>query len=97
MANKATIIELVLNGDAAQKIAAQVESFTAETLGAAYTIEADSIRYASGLARRSELGELDALKKAGREDLIGPGPDCLIHGAPRREKPRTEKPKTAEK
>ena len=56
-------LETVRDGDAAQKIAAQVESFTAETLGAAYTIEADSIRYASGLARRSELGELDALKK----------------------------------
>jgi len=31
----------------------------------------------------------DALRRAGREDLIGEGPDCLISGRPPRGRPRT--------
>ena len=52
-------------GDAAQarRIAASVETLTAETLGNSFTFSDDALQYTSSLVRRSELGEIADLEK----------------------------------
>lgn len=52
-------------GDAAQakRIAASVETLTAETLGNSFTFSDDALQYTSSLVRRSELGEIANLEK----------------------------------
>lgn len=57
-------LETVLDGAEAHKIAAKVEHLTAETLGNAFTFEADSIQYSTGLVRRSDLDQIDDLEQA---------------------------------
>ena len=62
-------LEIVQSGVEAHKIAARVENLTAEVLGGDFTLEADSIQYASGLVLRSELGDTEGLERALNEEI----------------------------
>ena len=56
-------LEVVRDAAEAQRIAAQVEGLTAETLGSSFSFAEDSIQYTTGLVRRSDLGEVERLEK----------------------------------
>ncbi|MBO4914528.1 MAG: M23 family metallopeptidase [Oscillospiraceae bacterium] len=56
-------LEIVRDAAEAQRIAAQVEGLTAETLGSSFSFKEGSLQYSSGLVRRSEVGKVDNLEK----------------------------------
>jgi len=66
---KGETLEIVRDGEEAQRIAARVEGLTAETLGSAFALDEDTIQYTSGFVRRSELGELDNLERELTEEI----------------------------
>lgn len=62
-------LEIVRDGAEAQKIAARVENMTAEVLGRDFALEEDAVRFSTGLARRSELGDVNELERELNEEI----------------------------
>ncbi len=56
-------LETVRDVEEARLVAAQVETFTSQTLGGSFLFDENAIQYTSGLVRRSEIGEVSDLKK----------------------------------
>ena len=56
-------LETVADGAEAHRIAAHVEELTAETLKQAFTFDENTLQYATGFVRRSEVGDYEELEK----------------------------------
>ena len=56
-------LEAVADSAEAHRIAAHVEELTAETLHQAFTFDENTLQYATGFVRRSEVGDYEELEK----------------------------------